>query len=426
MKQNVIGNAVGRTIRSAKESYVKVGGIDGLNDRIDKINEKIVNNSWLSLLFGRHTPDEIESVFMVGTCTTTPDLKDVDVHFPKPWVFFRMLSCSVLLYVAFSFLYGLFGNANMIPAQLVIGAVAVPASVLCLFFEMNVVRNVSVYRVARFVLVGGMIAFLYALFMYLFQSDTASVFWAGPIEELGKLLAMIVIAEGSGRLRSSHLLGIVGLPFDWLVGKGVAPGKQYQWTLNGLLFGAAVGVGFAAFETMGYALNVLLVCIFSGQSFDDSVDKMKDVILLRGVLSPFAHVVWSAICGGALWSVRGADEWRWKKLFHLRLLLFFGMAAFLHGLWDVACRDPNRWLWFAGIGVTSWVVVLFQVGFGVKQVRKCQEAEKRMVALSNIPCPHCGCEYQYDTDLIGTMVQCSSCGKEFVFQDQNPSQRDSK
>ncbi len=67
----------------------------------------------------------------------------------------------------------------------------------------------------------------------------------------------------------------------------------------------------------------------------------------------------------------------------------------------------------------SWVVVLFQVGFGVKQVRRYQEAEKKKVVLSNVPCPHCGCEYQYDTDLIGVEVQCSSCGKEFVFQKQN-------
>ena len=410
MNQNVIRNAVGRTIRSAKESYAKSGGIDGFNDRIDRLNEKIANNSWFSLLFGRHTPDELESVFMAGTPTTTPELKDVVARFPKPWVFFRMLSCSVLLYVAFLFLYVFFGNTKMLPAQLVIGAVAVPASVLCLFFEMNVVRNVSAYRVTRFVLVGGMISFLYSLFIYLFQSDEASIFWAGPIEELGKLLAMIVIAEGSGRLRSSNLLGIIGLPFDWLVGKGVAPSKQYQWTLNGLLFGAAVGVGFAAFGTMGYAFEALI---------GEGVASMQGTIFVRGMLSPFAHVVWSAICGGALWSVRGADEWRWRKLFHLRLLLFFGLASFLHGLWDVACNDPNCWLWFAGIGALSWVVVLFQVGFGVKQVRSYQEAEKKKVASSNVPCPHCGCEYQYDTDLIGAEVQCSSCGKEFVFQKQN-------
>jgi RsiW-degrading membrane proteinase PrsW (M82 family) len=31
--------------------------------------------------------------------------------------------------------------------------------------------------------------------------------------------------------------------------------KKYRWTLNRLLFGAAVGTGFSAFESAGYALG---------------------------------------------------------------------------------------------------------------------------------------------------------------------------
>ena len=358
-----------------KESHAHIGGLDDVNRKIDDLSKKIVNNSWVSQIFGRHTPDELESIFMVGTSTTTPRLTDIDARFPRPWVFLRMLSCSVLLYVAFMVLYDQFLNPNLIPAQLVVGAVAVPTSALCLFFELNVLRNVSVYRVSRFVIVGGMISFLYSLFIYLFRAAESSMFWAGPIEEFGKLLAMIVIAEGAGRLKSSQLLGIFGLPFDWLVGRGVAPAGQYKWVLNGLLFGAAVGVGFAAFETMGYAFNALLGNgIATVEDLQNGVYRMRGTIFVRGVLSPFGHVVWSAICGGALWRVRGADDWQWKNLFHLRLLLFLFAASVLHGLWDVKCADPNWWLWLLAIGVVSWVIVLFQAHFGLEQVRKEQHA----------------------------------------------------
>ena len=90
------------------------------------------------------------------------------------------------------------------------------------------------------------------------------------------------------------------------------------------------------------------------------------------MLPPFGHVVWSAICGGALWRVRGADDWQWKNLFHLRLLLFLFAASALHGLWDVKCADPNWWLWLLAIGVVSWAVVLFQARSGIEQVRECQ------------------------------------------------------
>ena len=34
----------------------------------------------------------------------------------------------------------------------------------------------------------------------------------------------------------------------------------------------------------------------------------------------------------------------------------------------------------------------------------------------NIVCPHCGCAYEYDPELIGVVVQCSSCNKKFVVQ----------
>ena len=83
---------------------------------------------------------------------------------------------------------------------------------------------------------------------------------------------MIVIAEGSGRMRSSQLLGILGLPFDLLVGKGVAQGKRYKWRLNGLLFGAAVGVGFAAFGNESVLRGLIReVFVFEEAAFFDVI-----------------------------------------------------------------------------------------------------------------------------------------------------------
>ena len=49
----------------------------------------------------------------------------------------------------------------------------------------------------------------------------------GVLEETGKALALLVVV---GSLR-------------------------YRWQLNGLLFGAAVGAGFAGFESAGYAFG---------------------------------------------------------------------------------------------------------------------------------------------------------------------------
>lgn len=382
--------------------------VENLGDELDKLNDKLVNNSWICRMFKRTDIGEVESIFAQGTELTTPHLSEVETRIPKPWVFFRMLCCSVLLYIAFIVVGELFENTKLIPAQFFIGAVAVPISFLCLFFELNILRNVSVFRVARFVLIGGMISLLYSLVLYQFQSTEDSIFWAGPVEEVGKLLAMIVIAEGSSRLKTSYVLGIIGMPFDWLIGQGVAPAAKYPWILNGILFGAAVGVGFAVFETMGYAFESLL--------FNGGIPVMHQTIFMRGILSPFGHIVWSAICGGAVWSACKGGAWRWTKLFHLKVILLVGLASILHGIWDVACSDPNAILWFLGLGATSWGVIILQIRAGIKQVKYKQIELEADWETRGILCPFCGCAYEYDPNLVGRKVQCSSCNEKFLFK----------
>ena len=87
-----------------------IAGVDGINEKLNSFADNVSNSSWMSKMFGRHSPDEVEAVFMVGTSETTPSLDSIEARFPCPWVFFRMLFCLVLLYIAFLFLYGLFDN----------------------------------------------------------------------------------------------------------------------------------------------------------------------------------------------------------------------------------------------------------------------------------------------------------------------------
>jgi len=64
--------------------------------------------------------------------------------------------------------------------------------------------------------------------------------------------------------------------------------------LTGMLVGAAVGAGFAAIESAGYAV------IKSGWSYDN--------MILRAFLRVGGHVSWAAVSGGALVWVKGRDE----------------------------------------------------------------------------------------------------------------------
>ena len=164
MNEKTIEKMAEHVFQTAKKSDTRIGGIEGIDAGIDSLNEKIVNNSWYLQLFGHHSPDEVEEVFLVGTCATTPNVMNVDARFHVPWVFFRLLACSVLLYVASVLLHGFFNNPNLIPAQFVIGAFAVPSTTLCLFFELNILQNVS----GGTICFGGRVDFVLLFFVHLY------------------------------------------------------------------------------------------------------------------------------------------------------------------------------------------------------------------------------------------------------------------
>ena len=57
--------------------------------------------------------------------------------------------------------------------------------------------------------------------------------------------------------------------------------KKSNYILDGLLIGAAVGAGFAAFETAGYILRFGL---------NSGLEAMLEIIKLRGFSVPGGHV----------------------------------------------------------------------------------------------------------------------------------------
>src|SRR5262249_19783234 len=253
-----------------------------------------------SEVFGRHTDEEVEEYFTVGTASATPPLLEVNASWPKPWVFFRMFTLSALVYIGFVFAFREFQNPLMIPGLIMVGSFLIPFSILVFFFEVNVVRNVPLYQVLKLLLLGGILALILSLFLFR-VTNLAS--WlgavsAGIVEEIGKTAALFLVIRK----------------------------LKYRWTLNGMLFGAAVGTGFAIFESAGYAF------ILGSQG---GADAMLRNITLRGVLSIFGgHVLWTAAVGAALWKVRGDRKFSLLMLTDPRFLRVLGLAAAMHMLWN--------------------------------------------------------------------------------------------
>jgi RsiW-degrading membrane proteinase PrsW (M82 family) len=288
-----------------------------------------------SEVFTRHTDEEVERYFAVGGPDTTPPLEQIDVSWPKPWVFFRMFLLALAAYIGFVQAWEQFGNLNLLPGLIIVGSFAMPFSTLILFFECNARRNVSLFQIGRLVMLGGAASIVFSLLMYqladMFHMQWLGASVAGLTEESGKLLVLAFVVNKS----------------------------KYSYILNGLLFGAAVGAGFAAFESAGYALRIAL---------DEGTDVMRNVIFTRGLLSPFAHIVWTGMSGAALWRVKGTSRLRLQMLQDKRFTRVFAAAVLLHMVWDSPLQLPLDATYII-LGVAGWVIVLGLVQEGLEELR---------------------------------------------------------
>jgi protease PrsW len=96
----------------------------------------------------------------------------------------------------------------------------------------------------------------------------------------------------------------------------------------GVVLGAAVGFGFGALESSGYALNALFVA--QGHQIALSPGNLVFTEPLRGILAPVGHGLWTAILGGALFSASRGGHLRFSG----RVAAAYLLVAFLHALWD--------------------------------------------------------------------------------------------
>jgi RsiW-degrading membrane proteinase PrsW (M82 family) len=154
------------------QAHMGGGLLEGIRSKIrelastDKLEGFSLSQTF-SQAFSKHSAQEIEEYMMVGSARTTPPLELVETGWPKPWMFFRLLTLFV---IATAVLYGVWkftGNTPMIPAILIMGAFAVPLSTLMLIFEMNTPRNVSLVVVGQLFVMGGLAALCAVSFEYM-------------------------------------------------------------------------------------------------------------------------------------------------------------------------------------------------------------------------------------------------------------------
>jgi RsiW-degrading membrane proteinase PrsW (M82 family) len=170
----------------------------------------------------------------------------------------------------------------------------------------------------------------------------------------------ILVGARPGALERSVLVALIEetaklVGVAWIMRRATA-----RFQMDGLVYGAAAGMGFAAFETVMYGFYRI-----------NSVDTVLATLWVRSLLSPFGHGTWTAIICGAIWRHKAAARR------DVRVLLAFGIAVLLHTLWD--------WLPVQGILLLVWFVVIGGVGLVVLREMldaATREAAQAVVALN--------------------------------------------
>lgn len=305
-------------------------------------------------VFKKHSSEEADCIFICGTAMTTPSASQISKEWPKPWLYSRVLLYSFVAFYMLLLCWTGFQNPNVLPGIMMIGSFMMPIAVLLFFFEMNAPRNVSIFTTVKVFFLGGCASLLMTLILFeiypVGKLDFMGAIMVGVIEEFGKLL---IVAGFIKRL------------------------KNCQYILNGLLIGGAVGAGFAAFESAGYAFrNFVGSMTFGGM--EAAYNKMIDVIYMRAMLAPGGHVAWAAISGAAIMIALKGREFHWNVLKDHKFLALFILSVVMHAIWDMPI----------GLGLfvpvvlvaAAWIVLLVLIHNGLNEINK--NAEKTSVILN--------------------------------------------
>ena len=230
-------------------------------------------------------------------------------------------------------------NPNYIPSVIVLGAFLVPVAFVSYLYERLQHWGVRLRPVVFCFVWGGVLGTVVAGFLEYHVAVTLGFLpkiAIGLIEELAKLIVPLIF----------YFLG------------------RYRSEAAGIVLGVASGMGFAAFETMGYGFVSLL------QSRGNLVF-VDWVLLLRGLLSPAGHASWTGLVCAVLWRERlkaGHAVLNWS------VAAAFLTAVILHALWDIlASNERSTVVEFAVMGFLSLLVALISLTLLIRRLREARQ-----------------------------------------------------
>jgi RsiW-degrading membrane proteinase PrsW (M82 family) len=268
----------------------------------------------------------------------------------RGWV--RTLFVGIVLFIITTLVMVLTGNPNLYPTVILIGNFLVPVVFVAFLYDHRHFSALTPTTVAISFAIGGVLGVLGASLLESFLLppltnpnqglSLSGALLVGLIEEGCKIVAVIFLARK--------------IP--------------HNSSMDGLLLGGAVGMGFAALESTGYAFTVFLM---SGGHIGVSIVET----VIRGLVAPFGHGLWTAILGAVLFRQSGPRHFRLT----FSVILTYLFVSVLHGLWD-GLPQSIYFIIPPGIPISVSILLISVVGIIVLAIlyRRSLAQQKQLMA----------------------------------------------
>lgn len=290
-----------------------------------KDSNKITWKEILSECTKKHSKKELEYAMTAGTSLNTATEADMLDKWRKPWVFLRLLIGGLILlgllyvfYFGAAFLVGSVSN-SLDTMTTILPPIVIPFILMIFIWELNIPRNISIYQLLIYLVVGGMLCFLVnSVFLQIIPSgpDIFEHSTAAFREEPAKLIASLIFLILFARSKDKKVYG-----------------------LTGLVIGAAVGSGFSAFESITYSLNNGLATQF-----------------VRIIYAIGGHTVYCAPYVGAIALHTKNNKITTESFLNSDFLGTFCLSMAIHFIWNA---DIGGIIKNVVLIVISWIELLY-------------------------------------------------------------------
>jgi RsiW-degrading membrane proteinase PrsW (M82 family) len=232
---------------------------------------------------------------------------------------FAVLFIGSLLWLTSALVTSLTQDPILVPSVILMGSFLAPVTVVAYALSRLETGDLTATEIYGGFLAGGSVGLVGSALIetYLLPSTNGTFLVVGLVEESCKALIVLAVAHFVTTRR----------PHD------------------GIVIGATVGAGFAAFESSGYAFRTII-----RHRGDHDILAVLNTEISRAVFSPFAHITWTALFGSALFIASRGGRFRLTR----GLVFTFVGIALLHTAWD-------SWTGWAvmltkGIVEDTWIV----------------------------------------------------------------------